>query len=55
VNNLCSFVFEGSTRKRVPGGKEEAHPQEGTRAYYWYVEETDDAANEVMPMKTNEH
>jgi hypothetical protein len=55
VNNLCSFVFEGNTRKRVPGGKEEGHPQAGTRAYHWYVEETDDAANEVMPTKTNEH
>ena len=55
MNSPCLFVFEGSTRKRVPGGKEEAHPQAGTRAYYRYVEETDDAANEVMPMKTNKH
>jgi hypothetical protein len=50
VNSLCLFVFEGSTRKRVLGGKEEV-----TQAYYRYVEETDDAANEVMPMNTNKH
>ena len=36
--------------KEERGGKEES-----TQAYHWYVEETDDAANEVMPMKANEH
>ena len=44
-----------SDSKEERGGKEEAHPQAGTRASHWYVEETDDAANEVMPMKANEH
>jgi hypothetical protein len=36
--------------KEERGGKEEV-----TQAYYRYVEETDDAANEVMPMNTNKH
>jgi hypothetical protein len=38
-------------RPGTPGGKEEAHPQTGARAYDWCVEETDDVTNkEGLPV-----
>ena len=64
MNSMCSFVFEGITRKRVPGGKDQGFGREPVsnilscalvKDLHGWQEETDDAANEVMPMKTKEH